>query len=297
MRSFVSDSDAMNRKNLSVTIVFILGLVLFSSSTLAKTLTVAEWNLEWFPGRSPTPTEEAKQKHMEAAQKVLKQLNPDIFMAEEIGDWDSFVKLVSVVPKLQVHTVSAFKYGNSVARQQEAIASTFPPNSTWSESWKKTEANPPRGMAFAALTLPNGKLLFVYCVHLKANGGDSAANVAKREDSAKQLVTHVADMEKIYKTNNVFGVIVSGDFNTNQDNPEWKNEKTIPTLEQAGFYSTWTGVPAKDRLTWKGSGRFAATTFDWILTKGLGKPTAGLWKTTEDASDHEPVVLKIEIPD
>lgn len=284
----------MNRRIFFTVIALLL---ILSTSSIAKTITVAEWNLEWFPGRSPTPTEEAKQKHMEAAQKVLKQINPDIFMAEEIGDWDSFAKLVSVVPKLEVHTVSAFKYGNTVARQQEAIASTLPPNSTWSESWKKTEANPPRGMAFAALTLPNGKLLFVYCVHLKANGGDAQANISKREDSAKQLIVHVADMEKIYKTNNVFGVIVSGDFNTNQDSPEWKGEKTIPILEQEGFYSTWSEIPASDRLTWRGSGRFAATTFDWIFINGLGKPAARMWRTSEDSSDHQPVILKVDVPD
>jgi endonuclease/exonuclease/phosphatase family metal-dependent hydrolase len=297
MESFVTNSTTMNRKTSSTIIAFLLALLLLSSSTLAKTLTVVEWNLEWFPGRSPTPTEEAKQKHMEAAQKVLKQLNPDIFMAEEIGDWDSFVKLVSVVPKLQAHAVSAFKYGNTVARQQEAIASTLPPNSTWSEPWKKTEANPPRGMAFAALSLPDGKLLFVYCVHLKANGGDAAPNLAKREDSAKQIVVHVADMEKIYKSYKVLGTIIGGDFNTNLENAEWKNEKTIPTLEESGFYNTWTSVKLEQRLTWKGSDRFAATTFDFLFTKGLGKLTASLWKTTEDASDHEPVVLKIEVPD
>src|ERR1035437_3281627 len=219
----------MNRKTFTLIVVFAVSLV--ASPLLAKTLTVAEWNLEWFPGRSPNPTPEAQQKHMEAAQKVLKQINPDIFMAEEIGDWDSFVKLVSVVPKLQVHTVSAFKYGPSIARQQEAIASRLPPNSTWSETWKKTEANPPRGMAFAALTLPDGKLLFVYCVHLKANGGDAAPNLAKREDSAKQIVAHVADLEKIYKSYKVLGAVIGGDFNTNQDSPEWKDEKTIPILE------------------------------------------------------------------
>jgi endonuclease/exonuclease/phosphatase family metal-dependent hydrolase len=287
----------MNRKTSSIILSLFFALVLLSSSTLAKSLTVAEWNLEWFPGRSPTPTEEAKQKHMEAAQKVLKQLNPDIFMAEEIGDWDSFVKLVSVVPKLQVHTVSIFKYGSTIARQQEAIASRLPVNSTWSETWKKTEANPPRGMAFSALTLPDGKLLFVYCVHLKANGGDSGANVAKREDSAKQIVAHVADLEKIYKGYKVLGTVIGGDFNTNQDGPEWKDEKTIPILEQAGFYNTWTGVAPEKHLTWKGGGRFAATTFDFLFAKGLGKPTASLWKASEDASDHEPVVLKIEVSD
>src|SRR5664280_3745833 len=226
----------MNRKILTLILVVFAVSLLFADPLLAKTLTVVEWNLEWFPGRSPNSAPEAQRKHMEAAQKVLKQINPDIFMAEEIGDWDSFTKLTSVVPKLQVHTVSAFKYGSSIARQQEAIASRLPANSTWSETWKKTEANPPRGMAFAALTLPNGKLLFVYCVHLKANGGDAAPNLAKREDSAKQIVAHVADLEKIYRSYKVLGTIIGGDFNTNQDSPEWIDEETIPTLKKAGFY-------------------------------------------------------------
>ena len=42
---------------------------------------------------------------------------------------------------------------------------------------------------------------------------------------------------------------------------------------------------------------FAATTFDFFFVKGLGKPIASMWKAAEDASDHQPVVLKIEIPD
>ena len=272
-------------------------LLLLAGTALSETLTVAEWNLEWFPGRSPTPSVKAQEKQMEAAQNVLKQLNPDIFLAEEIRDWQSFEKLVSVVPKLKVYTVSAFRQGDSIGRQQEAIASKLPANSSWSEQWKMSDANPPRGLAFAALTLPDGKLLFVYAVHLKSNGGVRAESLAKREDSAKQLVSHVADMEKIYIGRyKVFRVIIGGDFNTNLDNPEWKNEKTIPTLEAAGFWNAWTGVAAENRLTWKSKGMFASTTFDWIMTKGLGKPTARLWKATEDASDHEPVLLKIEIP-
>ena len=284
----------MNRR-ISSTVLAIL--VVLGTPTLAKIITVAEWNLEWFPGRSAIPTEEAKHKHMEAAQKVLKGLNPDIFLAEEIAEWDSFAKLVSVVPKLQVHTVSAFKYGNSIARQQEAIASSLPANSTWREPWKKTEANPPRGMVFAALLLPRGELLFVYCVHLKANGGDAKSNLAKREDSAKQLSTHLVHMEKIYKGYKVFGAIIGGDFNTNKDNPEWQDEKTIPILEQAGFYNTWSLIPLEDRSTWKGSGRFLPTTFDWILVRGLGQPAARMWRTMEDVSDHEPVILKVDVPD
>ena len=286
----------MNRR----TIWLVLLLLLSAGLARAKTITVVEWNLEWFPGRSPTPTPEAKQKQMEAAQKVLKQLSPDIFLAEEVGDWDSFSKLVSVVPKLQVQTVSAFKRDDVIGRQQEAIASVLPANSTWSEQWKRGKANPPRGFAFAALTMPDGKLLFVYAVHLKSNGTPAGRkplhNLAMREDSAEQLVSQLADMQKAFGGYKILGVIVGGDFNTNRDESKWRGEKTISTLEKAGFWNTWRDVAAPNRLTWKGNGFFAPTTFDYILVNGLGRPTASLWKASEDVSDHEPVVLKIEIP-
>jgi endonuclease/exonuclease/phosphatase family metal-dependent hydrolase len=290
----------MSRKTLMINFIAFAALLLIANPTVAKTLTVAEWNIESFPGRTSRSTEEAKQNQMDAAQKVLKQINPDIFIAEEIRDWDSFGKLVSVVPKLHVHTVSSFRAKESLSSQQVAIASSLPANSTWSERWKRGEANPPRGLAFAALTLPDGQLLFVYAVHLKSNSksryGSVQANLAMREDAAAQLAAHVADMEKVYKRYKILGTIIGGDLNTNLDKPEWKHEQTIPILQDASFYNTWTSVPPHDRLTWKGAGKLAPTTLDWILTKGLGRPTASMWKASEDASDHEPVVLKIEIP-
>jgi hypothetical protein len=42
-----------------------------------------------------------------------------------------------------------------------------------------------------------------------------------------------------------------------------------------------------------GSGRFEPTTFDYIMTKGLGSPRADLIDVPEEASDHRPVMLEI----
>jgi endonuclease/exonuclease/phosphatase family metal-dependent hydrolase len=103
-------------------------------------------------------------------------------------------------------------------------------------------------------------------------------------------------MEKAYKKYQIRGVIIGGDFNTNQEGSEWKEEKTIPTLETAGFWNCWSGVKAEDRLSWKGTQRFPATTFDFFFTKGLGKVTANLATPSEDASDHRPVVFKLNVP-
>jgi endonuclease/exonuclease/phosphatase family metal-dependent hydrolase len=44
-----------------------------------------------------------------------------------------------------------------------------------------------------------------------------------------------------------------------------------------------------------GGGRFEPTTFDYIMTKGLGSPRADLIDVPEEASDHRPVALEIEL--
>ncbi|MCC7519744.1 MAG: endonuclease/exonuclease/phosphatase family protein [Verrucomicrobiae bacterium] len=260
------------------------------------------WNLEWFPGRKPKATEAERSAHMAAAQSVLRALDPDIFLAEEIGDWNVFQQLVSVVPGLHVDTVSAFRQGarGPISRQQVAIASKLPANSTWSEPWKSVGAMPPRGFAFAALMLPNGKLIFVYTVHLKSNrvapGSRAADNAAKREESSRQLLAHVNDMEKIYGDAHIQGVLIGGDFNTNEDRPEWKGERTLAILEQAGFRNCWRPLPPVQRLTWRGTRRYAATTFDFFFLRGFGHPLARLGPSSEAASDHHPVALVLEIP-
>lgn len=265
----------------------------------AQALTVVTWNLEWFPGRSPRANDEARQKHMEAAQKVLKELNPDIFLAEEIADWSAFQKLVSVVPKLQPHIVSSFRDAFGVTHQQVAIASKLPADSAWSESWKHGWAGPPRGYSFAAIATKGGNLLMVYALHLKSNLAknemESTQDIAKREDSAEQLLAHVKDMEKVYDARRIRGWIVGGDFNTNTDDPQFASEGTIRNLEKAGFWNCWHDVKRKDRLSWLGSSRFPATTFDFFLLKNLGEPHARLWETSAEASDHKPVV--IQLPD
>ena len=90
----------------------------------------------------------------------------------------------------------------TIDESEAGIASRLPANSTWSESFKRGQTDPPRGFAFSALTLPDGKLIFVYAVHLKSNMAKSEADyqtsISKREDSAKQLIAHIDDMRRSY---------------------------------------------------------------------------------------------------
>ncbi len=263
----------------------------------AETVTLATWNLEWFPGRKPTSAPADRALHMSAAKEGLQQLSPDILCAQEIRDWESFAELTSVLPRLSPLVVSKFRdspTGGPVSVQQTAIASVYPADSSWYEAFKPAPNTPPRGFAFAAI--PVGKtMLLVYSVHLKSNMGGVPKGIPKREESAAQLVAHVADMEKLYGKSGPVAVIIAGDFNTDPTDPQFVGERTFEIFAQAGLEWAWKDTPRENRVTHRGNGRYPDATFDGFLTKGVKvlspeiRPSAG-------ASDHNPAVLKISLP-
>lgn len=270
--------------------------VLFTLSSQA--LTVMSWNLEWFPGRDPHPNPLTERIQMNSAQSTLKQLNPDVLIGLELRNWKVFNQLVSVIPDMRVHVVSAFRFDESgeIQKQQIGIASRLQANSAWFEPWKVTAEKTPRGFSFAALEDPKTKkLLMIYGLHLKSNrngkdGGGEKANIAMRHESIRQLMEHTAKIETIYKTKNIKGWILAGDLNTNDDD-QFKGDQTIDKIKSAGFWDTWEGTPLAKRLTWRGGGPFSGTTFDYIFTKKLGFPKAQVATAPSIASDHLPVLI------
>lgn len=258
----------------------------------AAPLKVVCWNLEWFPGGKPGAKSGEQREHMKKAQAALVALNPDILCVQEVKDWKAVKELTSVLPGLNVQVVSRFK-----GDQQQGIASRIAADSAWSAEWDATKGiDVPRGYAFAALPMPGGGFLLVYSVHLKANGRSALeGNIAKREESSRQLIAHAAEMQKIYGARGPVAFLVTGDMNTNFDPGEFSQEKTLRNMVAAGFHSTWDTVPADQRQTHPASDGFPPVTFDHILTAGLGKVTATLGEGA-GVSDHLPVLLTISEP-
>ncbi|MCS7063141.1 MAG: endonuclease/exonuclease/phosphatase family protein [Methylacidiphilales bacterium] len=255
-------------------------------------------NIEWFPGTTPNPKPKQELKHMQVARQELRRMNPDIFIGVEIRDLKSFRELVSAVPGLKPAVISRFKENGEVTRQQIAIASRYPVNSAWYEEWQTTKLPMlRRGFTFAAIEDPRewGKLLFVYGVHFKSNrvldGYTDQDNWEARNEAARQLIQHFERMLNIYGREQVSGAVIGGDFNTNHDGQF--GDRAIAILEEAGFYNTFSEVPKHDRITWKGRGAFSGTTFDYIMTYGLGKLRARAIPTSIDYSDHNAVELLI----
>lgn len=276
---------------------------LLSLAIHAEPIKAATWNLEWFPGGRPNASRTEMRTQTKAIAKVLETLSPQIFLAQELTDQKAFEKLISSVPGMKLDTFSRFLDPESgkIGPQQCAIASTLKANSAWFESFKPTENLPNlrRGFAFAALEAPEGGLIMVYSVHLKSNRGSDTAqgeiDVANtRAESARQLITHKAEMEKKFADQKIAGWVIGGDFNTNDDG-QFPKCTAIRDLVAAGFHNSWDATPKEDRLTWHNSPndtRFKPTTFDFMLTKGFQETQAKVFPGIPvDVSDHSPVLI------
>jgi hypothetical protein len=70
---------------------FVVGLALGQSP--AK-LRITTWNLEWFPNGSALDASPEKQaQRIAAAADVLRKLNPDILLLQEMRDYDACARL------------------------------------------------------------------------------------------------------------------------------------------------------------------------------------------------------------
>jgi endonuclease/exonuclease/phosphatase family metal-dependent hydrolase len=287
----------MKRALFALLACFVIGSALGQSPEPVK-IRITTWNLEWFPNGSANDAPmEVQTQRIEAAANVLKKLDPDILLLQEMRDYDACVRLGQAIQPgaYQVAICSAFKG----AKQQEAIVAKIPAQAAWSESWKSMQGiDPPRGFAFAWFKIGNADI-GVYSLHLKSNriahGNkeiETAKNIRKREVSILQLLAHIHDViGRVIPS--IKGLIVGGDFNTNHDQAMFAAEKTLDTLTSAEYRSVVEGVPFEQRITHPGSHGFPDATFDYLFGKNvrIGKPII----TQTNVSDHLPVTCDIVI--
>jgi endonuclease/exonuclease/phosphatase family metal-dependent hydrolase len=278
-----------------LTVVVFCVLLSILQDVRGEIVSIVTWNLEWFPGGKPNSSQAERLVHMSAARDALIDIRPDILCLQEVRDWDSVAELVSILPDFQTLVVSRFREmgaSGPLSIQQLAIASNRPAEAAWSEPFKPSPATPPRGFSFAAIR--RGKtVLLVYSVHLKSNRGEAPTNIAKREEAARQLLAHVAEMESAYSENAQIVTVIAGDFNTDPTDVRFASEGTFAVLREK-FAWSWENVPLSDRVTNPAKGRYPDACFDGFLVRGARilscEPIS-----IGGVSDHFPVVLTFAI--
>jgi endonuclease/exonuclease/phosphatase family metal-dependent hydrolase len=290
-----------NRALLPVLASFVVALALGESPEPTK-LRITTWNLEWFPnGSAHDATPEVQAQRIAAAADVLRPINPDIILLQEVRDYEACVRLGEAIAPGMYHVAicSAFKepFQSGLGKQQVAILSKYQGQAAWAEPWKSMNGvDPPRGFAFAWFKIGNDDI-GVYSVHLKSNlithgNREAETNIRKREVAIAQLLTHVHDV--IGSTMpSIKSVVIGGDFNTNHDQEMFAAERTLDSLADAGYRNGFEGLSLSGRVTHPGTHGFPDATFDFIFAKGLtaSQPTV----TQTNASDHWPVTRKFRL--
>ena len=265
----------------------------------SASIRTAFWNIKWFPGGRPNAYRGEETKQIRAVHQDIPKLAADVIGFEEVRDWNSAVLAVEPLVGFKVDVCSNFppREGQNET-QQVAIVSRLQPMSAWADQWRAGSAiTPPRGFAFAAYEISPKHLLLVYVVHLKSNRGELVEDIAIREESIRQLLAHIKEMEKAYAKLGALTWLVGGDFNTAPDDPRFKNEKTAPSLTSNGFRWSWENVAPPDRITMPPDQRFPAATFDHIFYRGATLQKAEVLETSPVSSDHRAIRAELALPD
>jgi endonuclease/exonuclease/phosphatase family metal-dependent hydrolase len=177
-----------------------------SESTEPTRIRITTWNLEWFPsGSANEASAEQQNQRIKEAADVLRPINPDIVLLQEVRDYDASARPGEAIAPGIYHVAicSAFRepFQSGLGKQQVAILSKYQAQAAWSERWKLMSGiDPPRGFAFAWFKIGNQDI-GVYSVHLKSNlithgdrEAETAKNIRKREVAIAQLLTHIHDV-------------------------------------------------------------------------------------------------------
>jgi len=250
-----------------------------SESTDPTRIRITTWNLEWFPnGSAKEASAEQQNQRIKEAADVLRPINPDIILLQEVRDYDACARLCEAIAPGIYHVAicSAFRepFHSGLGRQEVAILSKYQAQAAWSEPWKSMNGvDPPRGLAFAWFKIGNENI-GVYSVHLKSNlivhgdrEAETAKNIRKREVAIAQLLTHIRDVIGT-RMPTIKGVVIGGDFKTNHDQAMFAAERTLDSLADAGYQNGFEGLALSERVNHPGSHGFPDATFDFIFAKG-----------------------------
>ncbi len=234
-----------------------------------RTVRVAFWNIQWFPGRHPNASVASERSQIGSVHRDMRWINADVIGMEEVRDFDNTTIAISPLAGFKVDVVSDFppREGQDVG-QQVAIASRFPP---------------PR------------HVLLVYAVHLKSNRGEISEDIAIREESMQQLIAHIHEMNEAYGKLGSVSCIIGGDFNTAPDDSRFAGETTTRLLRDNGFSWCWENIPFAQRISLPADKLFPAACFDHIFLRNAKLNSARVIETSRRSSDHNAIFAEVQL--
>jgi hypothetical protein len=93
----------VNRASFALLVFFVVACALGESPEPAK-IRITTWNLEWFPiGSARDTAPEVQAQRIAAAADVLRPINPDIILLQEVRDYEACVRLGDAIAPGMYH--------------------------------------------------------------------------------------------------------------------------------------------------------------------------------------------------
>jgi hypothetical protein len=287
------------RREASACRVCLLALALFASlpSCLAGPTRVTTWNLG-LTGYAGT-----NEVRLQEVADVLKQLNPDVILLQEVGGWPMCRQLAQALKPAQytVHVCSAFREARTgtLSDRQVAILSKAKAYFSWSACWRPQDGMPSRGgFAFAALQMGRQRFGF-FSVEVGATAedrrspGEWAAVTNAPVAAGAQLLEQVRLLGN-WETNRVEAFVVGATFDTGREGWLGVRDHTLRVLEAAEFGDAFREMSAPQPVTVAGGTAGAGVTADYILTQPVGC-AADPGTVALPVSGHYPVTCEVDL--
>jgi len=264
-----------------------LAFCLATLDGLADTIRVTTWNLQpMSAGAGTNGAPDTKQLRLAEASAVMKKLDPDVILLQQVRDWKMCEQLVQALKPAdyRVLVCSAFPETPTGASdpRQVAILAKQRAYFSWSQPWEAERgATNSGGFVFAALQM-RGQRVGLFSVESR----DEPA-------AARQLLSQVAAIRD-WVTNRVQVFVVGGTFETETPRSREARPETIRRLEAAGFADGFQGVSAAKRITRRGKAGRSGTTEDYILTQPQAC-TTNAYAMSSPVAEHQPVTCDLEV--
>lgn len=208
-----------------------------STMTMSPSPRILFWNMQWFPAAPDGSVKSSVAgKKIRASAAMLKTSDADLIFLCEVLDLESLTRMQLPYPFQACTNIERHPEDTSgLPPQNLALLSRTAPEKTWVLDFEKlpeTPDRPSRGILAAQFRLDSGQLLTCYTLHLKSNLGGYQSTGLRRERAIDYLAH---DLERVNLHPEHDWILIAGDMNTSPEDPLFREERTLPRLEQLGF--------------------------------------------------------------
>ena len=278
--------------------VCLLCAVSLSIPARSADITVVTWNTQRLS--SPDAADTASSVQFEAAGRIMRALNADVYCLQELraGTPDSALLLRdSYLTNYYVYLAENWP-GDPDVFTMQAVVSRFPVRAATIVTNTNQLTGLTRELVRATLDVPGADQLTVFSAHLKS--GTTTLEKAKREEEARQIADYIA---ALWSNDLRQPFLLCGDLNTDESVTGYGQALSILSAPGAGLRTTSAFDLLGNPETWIGDNTNLPRRFDYqlpnyrltdtsslVFRTSLGSIPPGLFSSdSTNASDHFPV--------